>query len=138
MVEGDDLHQPVAEPAVEERIGATAHNADMLAGQLHRLVVLDLQIVIVDPPAGEAELGRFGRAVFILDQLALRLTVGRSDLFTHHRLQTLGGGLDGALVDVAADPAAAEFLGQITSGSGARKAVQYYVCKIGRSFNDTF
>ena len=41
MAERDNLDQPLAQRAVEEGVGAAAGDADVLAGQLHGLVVLD-------------------------------------------------------------------------------------------------
>ena len=59
VVKGHDLHQPPALRTVKECIGARARQ--VLAGQLHRLVVLDVQVVVVDAVGGKANwLGRCG------------------------------------------------------------------------------
>lgn len=53
MTERDDLGQFLAERPVEEGIGFGAGDADVFAGEVDRLVVLDLQVVVVDAPHGE-------------------------------------------------------------------------------------
>ena len=107
MVERHDLDQPPALRAVKNRIGARARHAQVLAGQLHRLVVLDVQVVVVDAVSGKAKLAGALRGVATLYQVNLLGRSGGSGLGTHQLLNAFGGGLDGAFVDVASDPAAA-------------------------------
>ena len=65
-------------------------------------------------------------------QLALAVGGGQClRLLAHHALQPLGRGLDGALVDVASNPAAAEFLGDGGGGARADKAVEDEVAGVG-------
>ena len=59
--------------------------------------------------------------------------MNRPGLFDHDRLQPLGRGLDRALVDVAADPAAAEFLGHGGGGAGADETVEDEIIGVGGS-----
>jgi hypothetical protein len=61
MVKRDDLDQFLTQCAVEENICLGAGDANVLAGQVERLVVLNLQVVIVDTIDAEIELRRIGR-----------------------------------------------------------------------------
>src|SRR5690606_7838529 len=112
MAERHDLHEPLAERAVEEAVCATALDADVFAGQLDGLVVLDLEVVVVHAPDSEAELrgcgiGLSGGVV----NVQLLLSGGHlAGLRADDRLEPLRRRLDGALVDVAADPPPAELL----------------------------
>lgn len=58
MRKGYDFDQAVSQGAVEVGVRTGAGDADVLTGEVDRLVVLDLQVVIVDPVDGEGELGR--------------------------------------------------------------------------------
>ena len=107
VVKGHDLHQPPALRTVKECIGARARHAQVLAGQLHRLVVLDVQVVVVDAVGGKAKLAGALRGVAALHQVALLGRSGGSGLGAHQLLNAFGGGLDRAFIDVAPDPAAA-------------------------------
>jgi len=131
VVERDDLDQRPAERPVEERVRTGADDADVLAGEVDRLVVLDGEVVVVDAPQSEAELSRGRRLLGGLLHVGQRgLRGGASsrllatDLVLDDPLQTLGGGLDGALVDVAPDPAAPELLRDRGGGAGADEAVE--------------
>src|SRR5690606_646184 len=101
----------------------------VLARQIDRFVVLDGQVVVVDAPVGEAALSR-QRRIALAQQLALRRLATFRSLLLHDPLQALGRGLDRALVDVAADPAAAELLRDGSGGTGADEAVEYQVIRI--------
>src|SRR5690606_7278112 len=134
MAERHDLHEPLAECTIEEAVRAAALYADVFAGQLDGLVVLDLEVVVVHAPDREAELGgpRVGAGFDVVDvQLLLsrRRLVG---LRTHYGLESLRRGLDGALVDVAADPATAELLCDSCRGAAADEAVEDDVARVGR------
>ena len=63
MVERDDFDQTLALGAIEKGIALGALNADVFAGQGDRLVVLDLQIVVIDPVRGEMQGRRGGRGI---------------------------------------------------------------------------
>src|SRR5690606_20480365 len=90
MAEGNDLDQTLAQQAVEVGIAAQPLHAQVLAGQVHRLVVLDSQVVVVDAPVGEAKLRRRWRIA-----RAQRRALGRlgafSALFRHDQLQAFRG-----------------------------------------------
>jgi len=60
------------------------------------------------------------------------------DLIFNNILQPLGGGLDGALVDISGNPAPAEFLGDDSGSAGADETIQNQIARIGRSLNYTF
>ncbi len=59
MAERDDLHQPLAEGAIKKCVGLRVRNADVFTSEVDRLVVLDLQVVIVDAMNREGKLCRF-------------------------------------------------------------------------------
>ena len=61
MSEGDDFHQLLAQRTFEVAVRAGSFNADMLARQIDRFVMLDLQVVVVYVPDGEAECAGLGR-----------------------------------------------------------------------------
>ena len=58
MAEGNNLYQFFAHSPIKEGVDLGAGDADMLAGQVDRLVVLDGEVVVVDPVDGKGELGR--------------------------------------------------------------------------------
>jgi hypothetical protein len=125
MVKGHDLDQLVAQRPVKERVGSGALDADVLHGEVAGLVVLDLEVIVVNAVDREGE--RLGIRDWGLGgqarQLSLRVFPG-SDLLADDGLQALGGGLDGALVDVGGDPAPAQLLGYGSGGAGADAAIQ--------------
>ena len=60
MAEGHDLGELLAQRAIEETIGLDAGHPHLLDREVEGFVVLDLQIVIVDPVDRESELGGLG------------------------------------------------------------------------------
>lgn len=112
MVERYDLRQLGPQGAVEKRIGLRALDAEVLAGEIHRLVVLDLKVVVVHAPGRERQLGRKRRRASVIGVLERLLLPGSrcGALLLADGGQALHGGLDGTLVDVGADPPPAKFL----------------------------
>lgn len=63
VVEGNDLHHVAPQNPVKQAVGAGALDAGVLAGQVDGLVVLDLRVVVVDPPDRQEQLARLRRRV---------------------------------------------------------------------------
>jgi hypothetical protein len=136
MVERDDLHQLDTADAVEERVRADARDAEVLDREVHRLVVLDPEVVVVDHMDAERELGRRrGGAVILEERL---LAVRRGCLLAHDRRDAFLGGLDGALVDIAADPPPPQLLCDCRCRPRPDEAIKHDVAGIGRCLDDSF
>src|SRR5690606_14671022 len=117
-----------AQQAIEVWIVAQPLHAQVLASQVHRLVVLNREAVVVDAPVSKTELCRRTH-IASAQQLALRRLAAFGGLLSHDDLQTLGSGLDRTLVDIAADPAATEPLRDGSSGAGTDETVKHDVAR---------
>jgi len=106
--------------------------------------MLDLEVIVVDAPDREGELGGVGFLVLLLflEKAALRLRrlclLAFLELLADDGLQPLRGGLNGALVDIAADPSATELLGYGGGGAGAEEGIENDVPWAARSSADPF
>src|SRR5690606_28088258 len=137
-VERHDPHELLTEHAVEEAVRARPLDPDVLARQFDRLVVLDLEIVVVHPPDREGELRGARRRGGSIRDLQLRLRVRRRlELLADDRLEPLRRRLDRALVDVARDPPPAQLLRHRRSRPRAHEAVEDEVAGVGGHANDT-
>src|ERR1700756_5124375 len=105
----------------------------MLTGQINRLVVLDGEIIIIDPIRYERKLGRRFKIVLVgrFNQFTLFSILSdrnqRLLLFDNQSLKSLDRGLNRTLIDVTADPAPSELLSNKCCSPRPNEAIQYQV-----------
>ena len=144
VVERDDFDEALALDSVEIRVRLGAGDADVLAGQRHGFVVLDGEVVIVHPVDAEGKRGGCDGVRlrhFAAKQIAFgffRSFLFLCELIADDGLQAFAGGLDGTLVDVAADPTTTKFLRDGSGRSGADEAVENEVFWIRGHLHDAF
>src|SRR6476661_1402597 len=98
--------------------------------------MLDLQIVIVDTIDRKAQLCWLGCLAPHLPWE--RGLGGEVRLLAHNPLQTFNGGLDGTLVDIWPNPAAAEFLSNGSSCARAEETIEDNITQIRCQIYDAF
>lgn len=109
-----------------------AFDPDMLAGQIDGLVMLNGEIIIVDAVDREGQLRRCRFLGSISGGMRVQLPglAKLLELVVDDGLQPPGGCLNGPLVDVAGNPAAAKPLGDGTGRAGADEAIQDEITRI--------